>query len=52
VFPKSARMREVAATVAAAVAAVAFDEQRAAGPRPADLRLAAQRAMYQPEYPS
>ncbi|MGE5667316.1 MAG: NAD-dependent malic enzyme [Betaproteobacteria bacterium] len=52
VFPKSARMREVAATVAAAVSAVAFDEQRLDAPRPDDLKLAARLAMYQPAYPS
>ena len=52
VFPKAARMREVAVTVATAVAAVAFDEQPLDVPRPDDLRLAARLAMYQPAYRS
>ncbi len=45
-------MREVAVTVATAVAAVAFDEQPLDVPRPDDLRLAARLAMYQPAYRS
>lgn len=50
VFPKGARMREVAAAVAAAVAAVAYDQGNATKPRPVDLPAEAARSMYQPEY--
>jgi len=50
VFPQAARMREVAAQVAAAVARVAHEQGLATKPRPADLPLAAAQSMYQPEY--
>lgn len=50
-FPSPARMREVAASVATAVAAVAYDEGLAGAPRPRDLRRRVARAMYQPRYP-
>lgn len=43
-------MREVAAAVAAAVAAVAYDQGNATKPRPVELPAAAARSMYRPEY--
>jgi malate dehydrogenase (oxaloacetate-decarboxylating)(NADP+) len=50
VFPKAARMRDVAARVAAEVARVAYERGIATRPRPHDLRTAAKRAMYWPSY--
>jgi len=50
IFPGAARMREVAAAVAAEVARVAHDQGQATRPRPSDLRLETARAMYQPVY--
>jgi malate dehydrogenase (oxaloacetate-decarboxylating)(NADP+) len=50
VFPPAARMRETAAAVAAAVAQVAHEQGHATKPRPADLREAVARAMYEPRY--
>jgi malate dehydrogenase (oxaloacetate-decarboxylating)(NADP+) len=52
IFPVAARMREVAAAVAAATAAVAYDQQHATGSRPRDLHAEAARRMYQPRYAS
>lgn len=49
-FPPAARLREAAATVAAAVAAVAFDDGLARAARPSDLGAAITAAMYRPEY--
>lgn len=49
-FPVAARMREVAAAVAVAVAAVAHQQGHAAAPRPGDLRSAVAAAMYEPCY--
>ena len=50
IFPAASRMREVAARVAAAVAAVAYEQGHAAAPRPADLEREMAKAMYRPEY--
>lgn len=50
VFPAASRMREVAAALAATVAAVAWEQGHAANPPPPDLRAEAARAMYQPRY--
>lgn len=50
IFPVAARMREVAAQVAAAVAAVAYEQGHATKPRPLDLRAEAARVMYEPRY--
>jgi malate dehydrogenase (oxaloacetate-decarboxylating)(NADP+) len=50
VFPLQARMREVAAAVAVAVAGVAWEQGLATRPRPADLAVAVRGAMYQPDY--
>jgi malate dehydrogenase (oxaloacetate-decarboxylating)(NADP+) len=50
VFPAAGCMREVAAAVAAAVAAVAHDQGHATRPRPADLAAEAARIMYVPRY--
>ena len=50
IFPAASRMREVAARVAATVAAVAYEQGHAAAPRPADLEREMAKAMYQPEY--
>lgn len=50
IFPTAARMREVAAAVGAAVAAVAYENQLATKPRPSDLRLEIARSMYTPQY--
>ena len=50
IFPVAARMREVAAQVAAAVAVVAYAQDHATKPRPLDLRAEAVRVMYEPRY--
>jgi malate dehydrogenase (oxaloacetate-decarboxylating)(NADP+) len=50
VFPGALCMREVAAAVAAAVAAVAYERGYATKPRPRNLRAAAAGAMYVPRY--
>jgi malic enzyme len=50
IFPVASRMREVAARVAAAVAALAWEQGHAAAPRPADLPAAIAQAMVQPHY--
>jgi malate dehydrogenase (oxaloacetate-decarboxylating)(NADP+) len=50
VFPVAARMREVAAAVSVAVAAVAYEQGLATRPRPADLAAEVTRFMYVPEY--
>jgi malate dehydrogenase (oxaloacetate-decarboxylating)(NADP+) len=50
VFPVAARMRSVAAAVAAAVAAVAYEQGHATKPRPQDLRGEALGFMYEPRY--
>lgn len=50
IFPAAGRMREVSAAVAAAVAAVAYEQHHATKPRPQDLRAEATRVMYEPRY--
>jgi malate dehydrogenase (oxaloacetate-decarboxylating)(NADP+) len=50
VFPVATRMREVAAAVAAAVAAKAHEQGHASRPRPPDLRAEAARCMWTPDY--
>jgi malate dehydrogenase (oxaloacetate-decarboxylating)(NADP+) len=50
IFPHQARMREVAAAVAAAVAGVAWQQGLATKPLPDDLPAAVAAAMYQPAY--
>jgi malate dehydrogenase (oxaloacetate-decarboxylating)(NADP+) len=50
IFPAAARLREVAAAVAAAVAEVAYDQGLATNPRPADLSAHVAQAMYVPRY--
>jgi malate dehydrogenase (oxaloacetate-decarboxylating)(NADP+) len=50
IFPAASRMREVAGSVAAAVAATAHEQGHASKPRPRDLRAEAARSMYEPGY--
>lgn len=50
-FPPLREIREVSAEIAHAVAAVAYHEGLAQAPRPADLRGAIARAMYDGRYP-
>jgi malate dehydrogenase (oxaloacetate-decarboxylating)(NADP+) len=52
IFPAASRLRDVALAVATAVAAVAWEQGCATGPRPADLRAEATRFMYVPRYRS
>ena len=52
VFPAAANLRQVAASVAKEVAAVAYAQGHATRPRPADLLAEAQRIMYVPGYES
>jgi len=50
VFPAASHMREVARAVSVATATVVYDEGYATRPRPHDLRAAATRSMYTPDY--
>jgi malate dehydrogenase (oxaloacetate-decarboxylating)(NADP+) len=50
IFPAAARLREVAAAVATAVAGVAYEQGHAANPQLADIPAEAVRAMYVPRY--
>jgi malate dehydrogenase (oxaloacetate-decarboxylating)(NADP+) len=50
VFPPAARMREVAAAVATAVAEVAYAQALATRPRPADLGAHVRACMYRAQY--
>jgi malate dehydrogenase (oxaloacetate-decarboxylating)(NADP+) len=52
VFPPLARIREVAATIAAAVAEVAYQRDLATRPRPDDLAAYIKSLMYEPKYQS
>jgi malate dehydrogenase (oxaloacetate-decarboxylating)(NADP+) len=52
VYPPLARIREVSATVAAAVAEVAYQRGLATRPRPADLAAHIKSLMYEPKYQS
>ncbi len=52
VYPPLARIREVSATVAAAVAEVAYQRGLATKPRPADLAAHIKSLMYEPQYQS
>ncbi len=51
-FPPLREIRDVSAGIAAAVAAVAYEEGLAEAPRPADLAGAIARAMYDGRYPA
>jgi malate dehydrogenase (oxaloacetate-decarboxylating)(NADP+) len=50
VFPPAAKMREVAASVATAVAEVGYAQGLAQRPRPADLAAYIRKGMYRAEY--
>ncbi len=52
VYPPLARIREVAAAVAAAVAEVAYQHNLATKPRPDDILSAIKALMYEPQYRS
>jgi malate dehydrogenase (oxaloacetate-decarboxylating)(NADP+) len=51
-FPAPARIREVSAAIATAVARVAYDANLASVPRPDDLASVVRSQMYDPRYPS
>ena len=52
VYPPLARIREVSATIAAAVAEVAYQRGLATKPRPEDLAAHIKSLMYEPKYQS
>ena len=52
VYPPLARIREVSATIAAAVAEVAYQRGLATQPRPDDLPAYIKSLMYEPKYQS
>ena len=51
-FPRLRDIRSVSALIAVAVAEVAYEEGLASVPRPADLRAAVERSMYDATYPT
>ena len=51
-YPRLRDIRSVSARIAAAVAAIAYEEKLAQAPRPADLRAAAEAMMYDGTYPT
>ena len=51
VYPELRRIREVSATIAVAVAEIAYQRGLTRMPRPADLATHVQAEMYQPKYP-
>jgi len=52
IFPALGRIREVSASIATAVAGVAYERNIATEPRPADLHAFVQSQMYDPKYQS
>lgn len=50
IFPPTSQMREVAASVAVSVAAVAYDDGVADGPKPPDLDATVRAFIYSPSY--
>ena len=52
VFPPLSAIRDVSVSIAAAVAAIAFDGQLTSEPRPADVRAFIESRMYDPAYES
>jgi malate dehydrogenase (oxaloacetate-decarboxylating)(NADP+) len=50
VYPPLARIREVSATIAAAVAEVAYQQDLATKPQPDDLLSSIKSLMYEPQY--
>ena len=50
IYPSLKRIREVSLAIAVAVAEVAYEQDLAAAPRPADLVAAVQAIMYEPVY--
>jgi malate dehydrogenase (oxaloacetate-decarboxylating)(NADP+) len=50
IYPELSRIRDVSASIAAAVAEVAYAENLAMVPRPDDLLVAIKKAMYEPYY--
>ncbi len=51
-YPPLADIRDVSARIAAAVAAVVYEQGLAREPRPADLLAFVKRQMYEPRYPT
>jgi malate dehydrogenase (oxaloacetate-decarboxylating)(NADP+) len=52
IYPSLRRIREVSASIAEAVASVAFERGLARAPRPEDLATAVREAMFEPDYPT
>jgi malate dehydrogenase (oxaloacetate-decarboxylating)(NADP+) len=51
-YPPLSRIRSVSATIAAAVAEVAYDQNLAGVPRPANMQAFIKAHMYEPYYPN
>jgi malate dehydrogenase (oxaloacetate-decarboxylating)(NADP+) len=51
-YPRLRDIRSVSSRIAAAVAAIAYEEKLAQAPRPTDLRAAAEAMMYDGTYPT
>ncbi len=52
IFPPLGRIREISASIATAVAQVAYERDLATEPKPGDLRASIEAKMYQPSYES